>query len=147
MTPAQLSHLRAIFDHCGRQLEIEKRRTQGRWIRDGYVIKQPAGRICADVGPHHTPPDEYPKSCKRADEQNGDFIVSAANNMRPLLKATRAAIASILNCPYCGGTGMTKGWVPTYADPDNASLAKEAEPCCEHAKDILAAFPLESLNS
>ncbi len=62
-------------------------------------------------------------------------------------KATRAAIADILNCQLCGGTGITDGWRPTYADPDNVRLAKEAEPCCEHAKHILAAFPLEMLET
>jgi len=50
--------------------------SKGPWIRDGYIVRQPGGRIIADVGPHHTPPDEYPLACKLEDEANGDAIAA-----------------------------------------------------------------------
>lgn len=32
-------------------------------------------------------------------------------------------------CPDCGGSGMTPGWVPSYANPDNSGGGDSAEPC------------------
>jgi len=72
MTPNDIEHLRKIDAHLEKLLSQAEKRTPGRWIRERYVIKQPFGRVCADVGPHHTPPNEYPPSCQRADEQNGE---------------------------------------------------------------------------
>jgi hypothetical protein len=37
--------------------------------------------------------------------------------------------ANLEPCKTCGGTKMTSGWYPTYADPDNAGMHPEAEPC------------------
>ena len=45
--------------------------------------------MIADVcytGPHHTPPDEYPKSCQIVDEANANLIAAAPD----LLKALEA---------------------------------------------------------
>jgi hypothetical protein len=123
--------LRKIDAHLEKLLSQAEKRTPGRWIRKSYVIKQPSGRVCADVGPHHTPPNEYPPSCQRADEQNGDFIASCAGNAEAGWKATRAAINAALEC---------ESW---DADLRKMYLRPDAERILE---DILAAFPLELLS-
>ena len=57
--------------------------TSGPWKADGYFVRQAGSngtRMIADgcyTGPHHTPPDEYPKSCKLVDEANARLIASA----------------------------------------------------------------------
>jgi hypothetical protein len=127
MTPDQLEHLRKIDEHLEKLLSQAEKRTPGRWIRERYVIKQPSGRVCADVGPHHTPPNEYPPSCQRADDQNGDFIALCAGNAEAGWKATRAAIAMI-------------GVLSEYD-------LNIGETVTEMIKSILAAFPLELTES
>lgn len=57
--------------------------TPGPWKADGYHVRQSGARgtrMIADVcytGPHHTPPEEYPKSCRLADEANARLIAAA----------------------------------------------------------------------
>jgi hypothetical protein len=57
--------------------------TPGPWKADGYYVRQSGQRgtrMIADVcytGPHHTPPEEYPKSCRLADEANARLIAAA----------------------------------------------------------------------
>lgn len=56
--------------------------TQGPWKADGYSIRQSSTgtRHVAEIaytGPHHTPPEEYPKSCRLQDEANARLIAAA----------------------------------------------------------------------
>jgi hypothetical protein len=70
--------------------------TPGPWKADGYHVRQSGQRgtrMIADVcytGPHHTPPDEYPKSCRLADEANARLIAAAPM----MLEALRGVIAA-----------------------------------------------------
>jgi len=44
--------------------------------------------MIADVcytGPHHTPPDEYPKSCRLADEANARLIAAAPELLEAMM--------------------------------------------------------------
>lgn len=68
------------------------------------------------------------------------FIASCAGPAEAGWKATIAAIDGIKRCSHCGGSGITDGWRPSYSDPCNSGMAKEAEPCCEHIKEIIAAW-------
>ena len=63
----------------------------GPWKAEGYFVRQ-AGqtgtRMIADVcytGPHHTPPDEYPKSCALVDEANARLIAAAPELLEQLI--------------------------------------------------------------
>ncbi len=67
---------------------------------DGYDVRQPAGRQCAYCGPHHTPAEEYPASCKRVDEVNARLfaaapeLLSERNELRAALEnMTRSVVA------------------------------------------------------
>lgn len=66
------------------------------WKSDGYWIRQsgPNGtRMVADIcytGPHHTPADEYPESCRIVDKANAEFIVRACNCHDELVEALQA---------------------------------------------------------
>ena len=57
--------------------------TPGPWKADGYHVRQSGQhgtRMIADVcytGPHHTPLDEYPQSCRIADEANARLIAAS----------------------------------------------------------------------
>lgn len=77
-------------------LAIMESQTNGRWIRDGYNIKQPSGRQIAYVGPHHTPPHEYPLSCRLEDERNGDGIAAARTVCPTALRCLKTAIEGLL---------------------------------------------------
>jgi len=65
--------------------------TPGPWAADGYHVRQDGldgTRMIADVcytGPHHTPPDEYPKSCRIVDEANARLIAAAPDMLEALL--------------------------------------------------------------
>jgi hypothetical protein len=64
------------------------------WIRDGYNIRQPGGRQIAYVGPHHTLAEDYPLSCMREDERNGDLIAASPD----LFAALEKAEIGLMNC-------------------------------------------------
>ena len=51
--------------------------TPGPWIADGYDVRQTHGRMIAYCGPHHTPADEYPLSCRLQDEANAQWVAAA----------------------------------------------------------------------
>lgn len=51
--------------------------TPGPWIADGYDLRQKHGRMIAYFGPHHTPADEYPMSCRLQDEANAQWVAAA----------------------------------------------------------------------
>ena len=57
--------------------------TPGPWKADGYHVRQNGmlgTRSIVDIaytGPHHTPPDEYPKSCRLQDEANARLIAES----------------------------------------------------------------------
>ena len=93
--------------------------TQGPWKADGYSIRQSSTgtRHVAEIaytGPHHTPPEEYPKSCRLQDEANARLIAAAPELLEalqgmldgydddythdePPCKAARAVIAKATN--------------------------------------------------
>lgn len=62
---------------------MSAKHTPGPWKADGYQIRQSGKtgtRMIADIGytgPHHTPPDEYPESCRHVDEANAILIAAA----------------------------------------------------------------------
>ena len=64
--------------------------TPGPWTVDGYYVRQSGisgTRMIADVcytGPHHTPPAEYPKSCRFADEANSRLIAASPELLEAL---------------------------------------------------------------
>lgn len=89
--------LQAIRAKCVELLEIASKRTPGEWIRNNYDVRQPAGRMIADVGPSHTAPHEYPLSCKLVDERNGDFIATCAGPAEAGWRATIAAIDGLFS--------------------------------------------------
>jgi hypothetical protein len=69
--------------------------TPGPWEANGYHIRQrvTGTRSIAEVaytGPHHTPPHEYPKSCRLVDEANARLIAAAPD----LLEALEAIMGS-----------------------------------------------------
>lgn len=51
------------------------------WIADGYELRQKHGRMIAYFGPHHTPADEYPMSCRLQDEANCQWVAAARNEL------------------------------------------------------------------
>ncbi len=59
-------------------------RTPDAWIADGYDVRQRGGRIIAYCGPHHTPPNEYPASCRLQDEENARWIAAAPSRIAEL---------------------------------------------------------------
>ena len=64
--------------------------TQGPWKADGYSIYQASTgtRHVAEIaytGPHHTPPEEYPKSCRLQDEANARLIAAAPELLDTLM--------------------------------------------------------------
>lgn len=81
--------------------------SKGPWIRDGYIVRQPGGRIIADVGPHHTPPDQYPLACKLEDEANGDAI-AALPELVEALKMYEAAHDLLFS--HCLSNGIFNRW-------------------------------------
>jgi hypothetical protein len=70
--------------------------TPGPWKADGYHVRQSGQRgtrMIADVcytGPHHTPPNEYPKSCRIKDEANARLIAAAPDMLEALMKIDSA---------------------------------------------------------
>ena len=79
-------------NHINPQI-LDMKHTPGLWIADGYYVRQSGisgTRMIADVcytGPHHTPPDEYPKSCRFADEANAQLIAAAPELLEALISA------------------------------------------------------------
>ena len=78
-------------------LAIAENRTPEKWVREDYVVRQKHGRVVADFGPHHTPPNEYPKSCKIQDERNADYAAACAGTAEAGWMATIAAIDGLLD--------------------------------------------------
>jgi len=65
--------------------------TQGPWKADGYNIRQASTgtrhvAAIAYTGPHHTPPEEYPKSCRLQDEANARLIAAAPAMLDALMQ-------------------------------------------------------------
>ena len=59
------------------------------WIADGYELRQKHGRMIAYFGPHHTPPNEYPLSCRLQDEANAQWVAAAPATIAKLRKQVR----------------------------------------------------------
>ena len=68
------------------------------WIADGYDLRQKHGRMIAYFGPHHTPADEYPLSCRLQDEANCQWVANARNELaaeREKVRVLREALQAI----------------------------------------------------
>lgn len=79
--------------------------TQGPWKADGYSIRQASAgtRHVAEIaytGPHHTPPEEYPKSCRLQDEANARLIAAAPRLLSALIEM-RDWYADNVGLPAC----------------------------------------------
>jgi hypothetical protein len=88
--------------------------TPGPWKSDGYYVRQSGtagGRMIADVcytGPHHTPPEEYPRSCRIVDEANANLIAAAPD----LFIALHAAVETYDQFPKEVCEEIAPDWLP-----------------------------------
>jgi hypothetical protein len=107
------------------------KRTPDTWIADGYDVKQRGGRMIAYCGPHHTPPHQYPPSCRLQDEENARWIAAAPTCIADLererdqlknnLKLARLAAEEVLDW------GLT---APTHwSDCDKSRFAEDVARC------------------
>jgi len=78
------------------------------WIADGYDLRQKNGRMIAYFGPHHTPADEYPLSCRLQDEANCQWVANARNELaaeREKVRVLRDALENLCDeqngAPLC----------------------------------------------
>ena len=95
--------------------------TPGPWIADGYDLRQKDGRMIAYFGPHHTPADEYPLSCRLQDEANCQWVAAARNELaaeREKVRVLREALA------LTAESGELTGW---YFQQARAALAAMKE--------------------
>ena len=91
------------------------------WIADGYDLRQKNGRMIAYFGPHHTPADEYPMSCRLQDEANCQWCATARNELaaeREQVRVLREALA------LAAESGELTGW---YLQQARAALAATKE--------------------
>jgi len=83
---------------------MSAKHTEGPWMANGYNIYQSGRkgtRHVAEVaytGPHHTPPHEYPASCRLQDEANARLIAAAPDLLEALGSLSR-------HRPLMGSTG------------------------------------------
>ena len=119
MTPAQLEHLKLIDAHLERLLAIADKRTPGDYVKlDTYVGSKDNHHGIADFC-----------YCGEAEnEDNASYFASCAGNAEAGWRATRAAIATALDC---------ESWDDTIKE---IYIRQDAEAILE---SILAAFPLE----
>ena len=102
---------------------MSAKHTPGPWKADGYHVRQSGqlgSRAIADVaytGPHHTTPDEYPKSCRIVDEANARLIAGGPE----LLEALQYAQA------------LATAWVAYYTTSPAYGNGKQH---CEHVKGL-----------
>lgn len=128
MTPAQLSHLRAIDAHLAKLLEQAKKRTPGEWTlgdENNSHYEVCIGDAVASIERQ----DRYGLHMVFSREEmraNGGFIIACAGNAEAGWKATRAVIKRYYDSGICR---KWQGYMQSAIEP------------------ILAAFPLESLNS
>lgn len=143
MTPSQLSHLHAIDAHLKHLLEdIAAKRTPGEWFSDSaeyscaVILEHDIGRPITVMNPV--------AALDKGKEQDATFIASCAGNAEAGWKATRAAIADWLSL-YNSTEGYADG--ATDASPHDKLCNEVASICRINLQHILAAFPLEALNS
>ena len=68
------------------------------WIAEGYELRQKHGRMIAYFGPHHTPADEYPLSCRLQDEANCQWVAAlpaALTAEREKVRVLREALEQV----------------------------------------------------
>jgi len=96
---------------------MKTQHTPGPWEVDGYHVRQSGQygtRMIADVcytGPHHTPPDQYPKSCRITDESNARLI-AAAPDLLEVLEDAFKCIPSTLQKRARAAITKAKGETP-----------------------------------
>ena len=103
------------------------RPTPGPWVADGYDLRQKNGRMIAYFGPHHTPADEYPLSCRLQDEANCQWVAAARNELaaeREKVRVLREALESIVVSEHLDGCCPYGCDAPTIA---RAALAATKE--------------------
>ena len=109
MTPAQLDKLRRIDAHLANLLATAEKRTPGEWKAATETVWTRHERICGD-----------------AETDDCAFIAAAAGNAEAGWRATRAAIATALDC---------ESWDAMIKE---MYIRQDAEAILE---SILAAFP------
>jgi hypothetical protein len=65
----------------------DTKHTSGPWEAQGYDVRQDGSngtRFICYTGPHHTPANEYPKSCQLQDEANARLIAAAPEMLAAL---------------------------------------------------------------
>lgn len=123
MTTTQLSRLRAIDAHLAKLLDIAAKRTPGEWESLGI---EHSNCLRLFAGNNYLGAIGNSDAERAAIQDDAAFIASCAGNAEAGWKATRAAIAQY---ELAKGDGEWLGYL---------------QPVME---SILAAFPLESLNS
>lgn len=101
---------------------MNAKHTPGPWKADGYNIRQSGlmgTRHVAEIaytGPHHTPPNEYPSSCRLQDEANARLIAAAPDLLH--------ALQMMLGCELIGGD--QRDGLPDEPGTSPVSLARAA---------------------
>lgn len=124
MTPTQLDHLKLIDAHLERLIGIASKRTLGKWRAES------SRAYCADESVTHNvvgPPSDFMYLQELPD---AIYIAACAGNAEAGWRATRAAIATALDC---------ESWDCMIKE---MYIRQDAEAILE---SILAAFPLETL--
>ena len=99
MTPVQLDHLRRIDAHLANLLSTAEKRTPGEWMKSNFNVFTDSEEAKLGAEGHHIA-DCDPANDKTVAFAQSDaaFIASCAGNAEAGWKATRAAIATALDC-------------------------------------------------
>jgi len=124
MTPTQLDHLKLIDAHLERLIGIASKRTPGEW-----ELTYEGGNGGASF-PRIIDPGDCAASAAEVSIEDAFFIAACAGNAEAGWRATRAAIATALDC---------ESWDCMIKE---MYIRQDAEAILE---SILAAFPLETL--
>lgn len=120
MTPAQLDHLRRIDAHLANLLSTAEKRTPGEWEAKHYEGGlQSAVKAQMDI-------PRLVSTCEWNAEDDATYIAACAGNAEAGWRATRAAIATALDC---------ESWDAMIKE---MYIRQDAEAILE---SILAAFP------
>ena len=140
MTTTQLSRLRAIDAHLAKLLDIAAKRTPGEWESLGI---EHSNCLRLFAGNNYLGAIGNSDAERAAIQDDAAFITSCAGNAEAGWKATRAAIAEILTAHEAA----FEGWCMVAKELEQDPGSFENYPLPPWSQHILAAFPLEALNS